>query len=40
MCFVVIMSTLLLHDRFVKGRTSMTDVSNQAARLHEGAVYR
>jgi asparagine synthase (glutamine-hydrolysing) len=40
MCFVVIMSTLLLHDRFVKGRQPMTDVSNQAAQLHEGAVYR
>ncbi|MGA8226834.1 MAG: asparagine synthase (glutamine-hydrolyzing) [Xanthobacteraceae bacterium] len=39
MCFVVIMSTLLLHDRFVKGRASATKMNSQTVRLHEGAVY-
>jgi asparagine synthase (glutamine-hydrolysing) len=41
MCFVVIVSTMLLHDRLVKGRPSATDMrGGSAARLHEGAVYR
>jgi asparagine synthase (glutamine-hydrolysing) len=39
MCFVVIMSTLLLHDHFVKRQASATKMNSQTARLHEGAVY-
>ncbi len=39
MCFVVILSTLLLHDLLVKGRGAAANMGGSALRLHEGAVY-